>query len=57
MSLAFPADADPRRLEESRKTGAPLPSLHSALFYPEVEPSIRTGVIATVAAALELLKK
>jgi hippurate hydrolase len=49
--------ADPKRLEESRKTGKPLPALHSSLFYPEMEPSIRTGVIATTAAALELLKK
>jgi amidohydrolase len=49
--------ANPQRLEESRRTGKPLPSLHSSLFYPEMEPAIRTGVIATTAAALDLLKK
>ena len=45
------------RLEESERTGAPLPSLHSSLFYPEAEPAIRTGVAATTAAVLDLLKR
>jgi amidohydrolase len=49
--------ADPQRLAESRRTGTPLPSLHSSLFYPEMEPAIRTGVIATTAAVLDLLKR
>jgi hippurate hydrolase len=49
--------ADPEKLQESRKSGKPLPSLHSSLFYPEAEPAIRTGVAATTAAALELLKR
>jgi len=48
---------DPARLAESRRTGVPLPSLHSSLFYPVPEPAIRTGVTATVAAVLELLRK
>ena len=45
------------RLAESKRTGARLPSLHSSLFYPEPEPAIRTGVIATTAVVLELLHK
>jgi hippurate hydrolase len=49
--------AEPRRLQESLRNAKPLPSLHSSLFYPDAEPAIRTGVIATTAAALELLKK
>lgn len=49
--------AEPKRLQESKRSGKPLPSLHSSLFYPDVEPAIRTGVIATTAAVLELLKK
>jgi hippurate hydrolase len=48
--------AEPR-LQESERSGKPLPSLHSSLFYPDAEPAIRTGVIATTAAVLELLKK
>ena len=46
-----------QQLEESRRTGKPLPSLHSAIFFPEVEPALRTGIIATTAAALDILKK
>ncbi len=49
--------AEPRKFEESRRTGKPLPSLHSSLFYPDAEPAIRTGVIATAAAVMELLKR
>jgi hippurate hydrolase len=48
------ADAD--KLAESRKTGVPLPGLHSALFAPVYEPAIRTGVTAMTAMALGLLK-
>ncbi|MGA2183064.1 MAG: amidohydrolase [Bryobacteraceae bacterium] len=47
----------PARLEESKRTGTPLPSLHSSLFYPEAEPAIRTGVMAMTAAVLDLLRK
>ena len=49
--------AEPAKLRESLRSGKPLPSLHSSLFYPDAEPAIRTGVAATTAAALELLKK
>ncbi|MDQ7064456.1 MAG: amidohydrolase [candidate division KSB1 bacterium] len=48
---------DPAKIEESKKTGKPLPSLHSSLFAPVPEPSIRTGVKAMATSVLELLKK
>ncbi len=48
--------ADPAKLEESRRTGHPLPTLHSSLFAPLPEPAIRTGVIAMTAAILDLMK-
>jgi hippurate hydrolase len=48
------ADAD--KLAESRKTGVPLPSLHSALFAPVYAPAITTGVTAMTAVAMDLLK-
>jgi hippurate hydrolase len=48
--------ADPGKLEESRKSGAPLPSLHSALFAPVYAPAITTGVTAMTSMALDLLK-
>jgi amidohydrolase len=47
----------PDRLAESRRTGIPLPSLHSSKFYPIPEAGIQTGVTAFTAAALDLLKK
>ncbi|MDA0821988.1 MAG: amidohydrolase [Proteobacteria bacterium] len=40
----------------SQSTGSALPSLHSAYFAPEYAPTIRTGVTAMTAAALELLE-
>ncbi len=48
--------ADPNKLIESRKTGVPLPSPHSALFAPVYAPAITTGVTAMTAMALDLLK-
>ncbi len=47
----------PEKVAESLRTGAPLPSLHSNKFAPVPEPTIKTGVVAFTAAALELLGK
>jgi len=47
----------PAKVRQSRETGTPLPSLHSALFIPEPEPTLRTGIKAMTSAVLELLKK
>jgi len=47
----------PVKLAESKKTGTPLPSLHSSKFAPVPEPTIRTGIVAMTAAVLELMKK
>ncbi len=48
---------DPGRLAESRRTGVPVPTLHSSKFAPVPEPTIKTGVAAMTAAALDLLAK
>ena len=48
---------DPAMLAENQRTGKPNPSLHSPLFAPVPEPTIRTGVKAMTAAVLELMKK
>src|SRR5436190_8368051 len=45
------------KIAESKKSGTPLPSLHSSKFAPVPEPTIRTGIIAMTAAVLELMKK
>jgi hypothetical protein len=33
-----------------------MPSLHSSLFYPRLDPALGAGVIAMTACALDLLK-
>jgi hippurate hydrolase len=48
---------DPAKVAASQQTGMPLPSLHSALFAPVPEPTIRTAVKAMTTAVLELMKK
>lgn len=48
--------ADPAKLQESHKTGVPLPSLHSALFAPVYTEAIPAGVTAMTSMALDLLK-
>jgi amidohydrolase len=48
--------SDPGKLAESVKTGIALPGPHSPLFAPVYEPTIRTGVTALTAMALDILK-
>ncbi|MGH9968253.1 MAG: amidohydrolase [Pyrinomonadaceae bacterium] len=53
----FVGASDPARLKQSKETGVPLPSLHSALFAPLPEPTLRAGVKAMTVAVLELMKR
>jgi amidohydrolase len=48
---------EPAKVAKSLKDGVPIPSLHSSQFAPDPEPTIRTGMKATAAAVLDLLKK
>jgi len=48
---------DPVKVAESQRTGLPLPSLHSSRFAPLPEPTLKTGVAAMTAVALDILKK
>jgi hippurate hydrolase len=47
---------EPKRLARYEQLGQQPPSLHSPLFYPDVEQTLVTGVTAMAGAALELLK-
>jgi amidohydrolase len=48
----------PERVAQSKQPGGlPLPTLHSALFLPEPNATIRTGVTTMTAAALDLLRE
>ncbi|MBA3513506.1 MAG: amidohydrolase [Pyrinomonadaceae bacterium] len=48
---------DPLKVKQRKDGGSALPSLHSPLFAPVPEPTLRTGVKAMTSAVLELLKK
>ena len=49
--------ADLEKLAHARETGVPLPGPHSPLFAPVYAPTIKTGVTAMTAMALDLLKQ
>ena len=48
--------ADPEKFAEAKASGIMLPSNHSALFAPDVDPALRTGIAAEVAVLRGLLK-
>jgi hippurate hydrolase len=47
--------ADPEKFAEAKTTGTMLPSNHSSLFAPDVEPALRAGITAEVAVLRDLL--
>jgi hippurate hydrolase len=46
---------EPQKFAASQKSGAPLPSLHSALFAPDLKPTLHTAIVAEVSSLLELM--
>ena len=47
----------PDSFKEAMKSGKSFPSVHSPFFAPDPEPTIKTGITALIAAALDLLGK
>ena len=47
--------ADAQKLSESKASGVPLPSNHSPLFAPVVDPALHAGIAAEVAVLRRLL--
>ena len=47
--------ADPVKFAEAKKTGASLPSNHSPLFAPDIDPALHTAITAEVAVLRNLL--
>jgi hippurate hydrolase len=45
----------PERVAAARAKGTDLPALHSALYYPEPEPGLATGIKAMTSAVMGLL--
>jgi hippurate hydrolase len=48
--------ADPEKLAQAKAEGTMLPSNHSPLFAPDVDPALHTGIAAEVAVLRGLLK-
>jgi amidohydrolase len=48
---------EPAKFAAARAAGTPLPSLHSALFAPDYEATLRSAMLAEAVAAMELLGK
>ncbi|HMC63583.1 MAG TPA: amidohydrolase [Gemmataceae bacterium] len=56
--LYFLGTVPPERVAEAEKEGGrPLPSLHSSLYFPVPEPTIKTGVLTMSMAVLNLTAK
>ena len=47
--------ADPEKLAQAKAAGTMLPSNHSPLFAPDVDPALHTGIAAEVAVLRDLL--
>jgi amidohydrolase len=47
--------ANPEKFAEAKKAGTQLPSNHSPLFAPDVDPALHTGIAAEVAVLRNLL--
>jgi hippurate hydrolase len=47
--------ADPEKFAQAKATGTMLPTNHSPLFAPDVDPALRTGITAEVAVLRNLL--
>jgi hippurate hydrolase len=48
--------ADPKKFDEAKTGGTTLPSNHSALFAPDFDPALHTGITAEVAVLRNLLQ-
>jgi hippurate hydrolase len=48
--------ADPDKFAQAKAAGTMLPSNHSSLFAPDVDPALRTGIAAEVAVLRDLLR-
>jgi hippurate hydrolase len=47
---------EPEKIEQFKKDGKQLPTLHSSKFAPVPEPTIRVGIVGMTSAVLELMK-
>jgi hippurate hydrolase len=57
ICMFFLGSVKQKQGEEGLPAREPLPSLHSATFAPDAEPTIKTGIKSMTAAVLELMEK
>ena len=55
MMFFYVGSSAPKALEAARTGGAALPSLHAPEYAPDADASLRTGALALIGAARELL--
>jgi hippurate hydrolase len=55
IALLHIGAVNPKRLEEARRSGIPVPAPHSPEWAPELEPTLKGAIRAEVTALLELL--
>ncbi len=55
--MFFVGGVNPEKFAAAKESGTPLPSLHSPLWAPEVEPTLKTALLTETTAVLELLAK
>lgn len=55
-SMFFLGATDPNVFRKAKETGTEIPGLHSPFFAPQREPTIKTGVKAMSAYAMEIFK-
>ena len=48
---------NPKKFEIAEENGVPVPQLHSPQFFPDFEPTYKTGVLGMSKAILDLFKK
>jgi hippurate hydrolase len=52
----FLGTIDPKRIAQAEKEGKSLPSMHSPLYFPNPEPSVRVGVTSLTLGVLNLAR-
>jgi len=56
-AMVWVGGVEPKALAAAQAAGTPLPGLHSSSWEPDKEPTLKTGVVALTASALEFLGK
>ena len=56
-TMFFVGAVEPAKFADAQKSGAVLPGLHSSLWAPDYEPTLKTAIRAETAMLVELLQK